>query len=112
MDKLLKFGRENSNCVTEKDVKEYKVSFCGFAPADDPEIAALLKAIGAKLGVREGKMSAATDASFYVQAGVPIVIFACDGGEPHSDREWGSLKALDDYADFFTGYFAKRTACR
>lgn len=23
MDKLLKFGRENSNCVTEKDVKEY-----------------------------------------------------------------------------------------
>ena len=75
---------------------------------NDPEIAALLKAIGAKLGVREGKMSAATDASFYVQAGVPIVIFACDGGEPHSVREWGSLKSLDAYADFFTEYLAQR----
>ena len=79
---------------------------------DDPEIAALLKAMNAGIpgGIREGKMSAATDASFYVTTGVPIVIFACDGGEPHSDREWGSLKALDDYADFFTGYFAKRAS--
>ena len=78
---------------------------------DDPEIAALLKAMNAELpgGIREGRMSAATDASYYVATGVPIVIFACDGGEPHSDREWGSLKALDEYSDFFTGYFAKRS---
>ncbi len=76
----------------------------------DPEIAALLKAMGEKLpgGIREGRMSAATDASYYVKTGVPIVIFACDGGEPHSDREWGSLKSLDDYADFFTDYFGER----
>ena len=76
----------------------------------DPEIAALLKAMGEKLpgGIREGKMSAATDASYYVTTGVPIVIFACEGGEPHSDREWGSLKSLDDYADFYTDYFAQR----
>ena len=79
---------------------------------DDPEIAALLKAMneGIPGGIREGKMSAATDASYYATTGVPIVIFACDGGEPHSDREWGSLKALDAYADFFTGYFANRSA--
>ena len=31
-----------------------------------------------------------------------------EGGEPHSDREWGSLKSLDDYADFYTEYFARR----
>ena len=81
---------------------------------DDPEIAALLKAMNASLpgGIREGKMSAATDASFYAGRGVPIVIFACTGGEPHSVREWGSLKSLDDYADFFTDYFAKRAATR
>ena len=81
---------------------------------DDPEIAALLKAMneGIPGGIREGRMSAATDASYYATTGVPIVIFACDGGEPHSDREWGSLKALDDYADFFTAYLGKRAAIR
>ena len=76
----------------------------------DPEIAALLAAMGAKLpgGIREGKMSAATDASYYAGMGIPIVIFACEGGEPHSVREWGSLKSLDDYADFFTDYLSHR----
>ena len=81
---------------------------------DDPEIAALLKAMneGISGGIREGKMSAATDASFYATCGVPIVIFTAEGGEPHSDREWGSLKSLDEYAEFFTGYLAKRAALR
>ena len=74
---------------------------------NDPEIAALLKAMNAAIpgGIREGKMSAATDASFFVTKGVPIVIFAADGGEPHSDREWGSLSSLDAYTDFFAAYF-------
>lgn len=77
----------------------------------DPEIAALLKAMGEGLagGIREGRMSAATDASFYATCGVPIVIFTAEGGEPHSVREWGSLKSFDEYADFFTGYLAKRS---
>ena len=77
----------------------------------DQEIAALLKAMDAAIpgGIREGKMSAATDASYYVQAGLPIVIFAADGGEPHSDREWGSLSSLDAYADFFSSYFITKT---
>ena len=76
---------------------------------DDPEIASLLKAMSASIpgGMREGKMSAATDASYYAQLDVPIVIFAADGGEPHSDREWGSLASLDAYADFFARYFSK-----
>ena len=75
----------------------------------DPEIAALLKAMNAGIpgGMKEGKMSAATDASYYVKTGKPIVIFAADGGEPHSLREWGSLKSFDDYADFFTAYLGK-----
>lgn len=76
----------------------------------DPEIAALLAAMNRDLpgGIREGKMSAATDASYYVGLGYPIVIFAADGGEPHSDREWGSLKSLDDYTLFFTSYLRTR----
>ena len=80
----------------------------------DPEIAALLAAMQAKLkgGIREGKMSAATDASFYAACGVPIVIFTAEGGEPHSVREWGSLSSLDEYADFFTDYLGKRAALK
>jgi len=76
----------------------------------DPEIAALLKAMDAAIpgGVREGKMSAATDASYYAQLGLPIVIFTADAGEAHSDREWGSLSSLDAYADFFAGYFISK----
>ena len=73
-------------------------------------IAALLAAMRAKLpgGIREGRMSAATDASYYTELGLPIVIFAATGGEPHCDREWGSLKSLDEYADFFVSYLGGR----
>lgn len=76
----------------------------------DPEIAALLAAMRRDLpgGIREGKMSAATDASYYAALEYPIVIFAADGGEPHCDREWGSLKSLDDYTHFFTSYLRTR----
>jgi len=76
----------------------------------DPEIAALLAAMRAKLpgGIREGRMSAATDASYYAEKGLPIVIFAATGGEPHCDREWGSLQSLDDYAEFFVDYFSSK----
>ena len=79
---------------------------------DDPEIKALLAAMKAKLpgGIREGRMSAATDASYYATMGLPIVIFAATGGEPHCDREWGSLQSLDDYADFFTTYLGEKAA--
>ena len=76
---------------------------------NDPEIVALLKAMKSDLpgGIREGKMSAATDASYYAHLGIPIVIFTAEGGEPHSDREWGSLKSFDEYAEFFTGYLLR-----
>ena len=82
---------------------------------DDPEIAALVAAMKARLpgGIREGRMSAATDASYYADMGLPIVIFAATGGEPHCDREWGSLSSLDEYADFFTGYLGEKAPlCR
>jgi acetylornithine deacetylase/succinyl-diaminopimelate desuccinylase-like protein len=77
---------------------------------NDPEIEALLAAMKARLpgGIREGRMSAATDASYYAATGRPIVIFAAEGGEPHCDREWGSLESLDEYAAFFTEYLKNR----
>ena len=80
----------------------------------DPEIGELVEAMKARLpgGIREGRMSAATDASYYADLGLPIVIFAATGGEPHCDREWGSLGSLDDYADFFTAYLGEKAALR
>ena len=74
------------------------------------EIADLLDAMKKRLpgGIREGRMSAATDASYYAATDRPIVIFAADGGEPHCDREWGSLQSLDHYAKFFTEYLKSR----
>lgn len=73
----------------------------------EPEVYRLLKAMNASIpgGVKEGKMSAATDASFYTATGTPCVIFTANAGEPHSDREWGSFSSLDDYCTFFTTYF-------
>ena len=44
------------------------------------------------------------------ELGLPIVIFAATGGEPHCDREWGSLKSLDEYAEFFANYFSSKNA--
>lgn len=58
-------------------------------------------------GIRKGKMSAATDASYFAGLGLPIVIITAEGGEPHSDREWASLSSLDAYADFYSYYFSK-----
>ena len=82
---------------------------------DDPEIKSLLAAMRERLpgGIREGRMSAATDASYYAGLGkFPIVIFAATGGEPHCDREWGSLASLDDYADFFVSYLLEVAALK
>ena len=80
----------------------------------DPEITALLKAMNGGLpgGIREGRMSAATDASYFAPLGIPIVIFTAEGGEPHSVREWGSFKSLDEYADFFTAYLGERAVAK
>lgn len=81
---------------------------------NDPEIARLLAAMARELpgGIREGKMSAATHAAFYAGRGLPVVIFAATGGEPHSAREWGSLASIDDYADFFTRYLLSASVQR
>lgn len=76
---------------------------------DDPEIAALFAAMKARIpGFRLGRMSAATDATFYVHLGIPIVIFAADGCEPHSDNERGSISSMNLYSDVFTEYFGSK----
>ena len=76
---------------------------------DDPEIAALFAAMKARIpGFRLGRMSAATDATYYVHLGLPIVIFAADGCEPHSPNERGSLSSMHLYADVLTEYLGAK----
>ena len=75
---------------------------------NDPEIKALFAGLGATIpGLRLGRMSAATDAAFYVRLGLPIVIFAVDGCEPHASGEKVSVSSMDSYVAAFTSFFEK-----
>ena len=76
---------------------------------DDPEIAALYASLRASMPTLQlGRMSAATDATYYVHLGLPIVIFTADGCEPHSARERGSISSMNLYADALTRHLAGR----
>ena len=76
---------------------------------DDPEITALYASLRASMpNIKLGRMSAATDATYYVHLGLPIVIFTADGCEPHSSRERGSISSMSLYADALTRHLAER----
>jgi len=76
---------------------------------DDPEIVALFSSMKSEIpGFRIGRMSAATDATFYVGLGLPIVIFTAEAYEPHSPNERGSISSLHQYADVLTRYFSSK----
>lgn len=76
---------------------------------DDPEITALYDSLRASMpNIKLGRMSAATDATYYVHLGLPIVIFTAYGCEPHSSRERGSISSMKLYADALTRHLAER----
>ena len=76
---------------------------------DDPEITALYASLRTSMpNLKLGRMSAATDATYYVHLGLPIVIFAADGCEPHSSRERGSISSMGLYAEALTRHLAER----
>ena len=73
----------------------------------DPLIESLFHAMKAKWpneNIRLGRMSAATDASYFAHFGLPTVIFASDAWGAHAVDERGSLSKLDEYADLFVGF--------
>lgn len=76
---------------------------------DAPEIAALYASLRTSIpDLKLGRMSAATDATYYVYLGLPIVIFTADGCEPHSPNERGSISSMNLYADALTRHLAER----
>ena len=74
----------------------------------DPENADVQRLLGALKrrcpAMRLGRMSAATDASYYAHLRLPTVIYAPTGQGSHGAVEWISLKSLDDYADALTEF--------
>ena len=56
--------------------------------------------------MRLGKMSAATDATYYAHLGLPTVIYAPTGEGPHAPDERISIRSLRDYAIALTKFLA------
>ena len=81
-----------------------------------PCIQRLFSAMKAKWpsrNVRIGRMSAATDASYYAHLNLPTVIYAPTGTGAHAPDERVSVQSLHDYADMLTAYLkAERSAAR
>jgi len=80
---------------------------------NDPNVQALFTSLKKRVpALRLGRMSAATDASYYAPLGVPAVIFAANGEGPHGSDERVSLSSLDAYADAFTEFLKARCNVR
>ena len=105
LEKMLALLRKTSGVEVVPPVSDHRVPVLN--REDDPEIATLFAAMKAKWPqMRQGKMSAATDATYFADLGVPIVIFAATGTGSHGADERISLKSLDEYADLFSSHFA------
>ena len=74
---------------------------------EDPNVQAMFAALKRQIpAMRLGKMSAATDASYYAHLGLPIVIYAPTGEGPHAPDERISIRSLRDYAIALTKFLA------
>ena len=110
LDKLLALLREKSGLEIVPPAPDHHKPVLN--RPDDPEIAALLASMRAQWpdgNIREGRMSAATDATYFADAGLPIVIFAATGEGAHGADERVSLRSLDEYARMFTGHLLSRS---
>jgi len=79
---------------------------------DAPVIQDLFKAMQAKWpndNMRIGRMSAATDATYYAHLNLPTVIYAPTGIGPHSSDEGVSVRSLSEYAEMLTGYLESKS---
>ena len=103
-DKWSKFLRETTGLEVER-YATYRAPVV--SDPEDPRIQALFKAMKAKWpekNVRIGRMSAATDASFFAHLNLPTIIYAPTGVGPHAFDERVSVQSLHDYADMLTEF--------
>ena len=74
---------------------------------EDPNVQAMFAALKGQIpAMRLGKMSAATDATYYAHLGLPTVIYAPTGEGSHAPDERISIRSLRDYAIALTKFLA------
>ena len=74
---------------------------------NDPNIQSLYAALKRQIpAMRLGRMSAATDASYYAHLGLPTVIYAPTGAGPHASDERVLVSSLNDYAVALTAFLS------
>lgn len=103
-ERWMKFLREATGLEVER-YATYRLPVV--SDQNDPRIQALFAAMKSKWpdkNVRIGRMSAATDASYYAELNLPTVIYAPTGAGPHASDERVSVQSLHDYADMLTAY--------
>ena len=77
---------------------------------DDPCVRALYVSMCRKWTkdkVRIGRMAAATDATYFANFNLPIVIYGSTGKGAHAPDERVSLRSLSEYADLLTAHFLR-----
>ena len=76
---------------------------------NDPNVQAMLAALKRRIpSMRLGRMSAATDATYYAHLGLPTVIYAPTGEGPHAPDERVSIRSLRDYAIALTDFLSRQ----
>ena len=95
--------RRTTGCEVSAPEIPHRLPVCN--KEDDPEIAALYRSLRTSIPeLRLGRMSAATDATFYVHLNIPIVIFTADGCNPHASGEKVSVSSMDKYVVSLTKF--------
>ena len=95
--------RRTTGCEVSAPEIPHRLPVCN--NADDPEIAALFRSLRTFVPeLRLGRMSAATDATFYVHLNIPIVIFTADGCNPHALGERVSVSSMNGYSAALTSF--------
>lgn len=104
-DKWMKFLRETTGLeVDTHGTHRLPV----VSDPNNPDIQRLLGLLKARCpNMRLGRMSCATDASYYAPLGIPTVIFAATGKGPHGADERISLPSLSTYAEVLTAFCAE-----
>jgi len=55
-------------------------------------------------GISFIKAHGSSDARFFAERGIPVIMFRPDGGGAHGDDEWLSLESFDAFYGLLRGY--------
>ena len=95
--------RRTTGCEVFAPEVPHRLPVCN--KENDPKIAGLFNSLRSFIPeLRLGRMSAATDATFYIHLNIPIVIFTADGCNPHALDEKISVSSMNKYSAALTSF--------